>query len=146
MDSVTVQQLKLADLNSQPESVSRVLKKFLRGDWELGEDSEDFLMDKVLLEFPVFALNDDYLRALTNIVFMKLESAQNVINQKNGIIQAMVEERDKKMRVRSLGLIKSKIAEERNKSPEMRSSQIALSAKREAARSKKEHIDTWIAR
>jgi hypothetical protein len=34
----------------------------------------------------------------------------------------MVEERDKKMRVRSLGLIKSKIAEERNKSPEMRSS------------------------
>ena len=36
---------------------------------------EDFLIDKVLLEFPVFSLNDDYLRALANVVYMKIETA-----------------------------------------------------------------------
>ena len=60
--------------------MARVLKKFLRGDWDLDLDScEDFLLDKILLEFPVFALNDDYLKALANVVFMKLDSCQNLI-------------------------------------------------------------------
>lgn len=58
-----------------------------------------------------------------------------------------MEERDRRLRNKSLSLLKSKLEGERAKSPnELRSSQIALSAKREAARSKKEHIDTWIAR
>ncbi len=67
--------------------MARVLKKFLRGDWDLNQktssDSEDFLLDKILLEFPVFALNDDYLRALSNIVYMKVDSCSNLIAQRN---------------------------------------------------------------
>jgi hypothetical protein len=61
-----------------------VLKRFLRGDWDLDHQGDDFLLDKILMEFPVFALNEDYIRALANIVFMKLESVQNLLNQKNG--------------------------------------------------------------
>ena len=64
----------LADIEKQPEHVAKVLKKFLRGDWELDLDGDDFLFDKILLEFPVFALNNDYIRALANIVFMKVDS------------------------------------------------------------------------
>ena len=37
------------------------------------------LQDKLLLEFPVFALNEDYLKALSHIVFMKLDSAYNLL-------------------------------------------------------------------
>jgi hypothetical protein len=40
---------------------------------------DDFLVDKILLEFPVFALNEDYMRALANIVFMKIDSVQNIL-------------------------------------------------------------------
>lgn len=39
-------------------------------------------MDKVLIEFPVFALNEDYMRALCNVVMMKVDSACNLIAQK----------------------------------------------------------------
>lgn len=73
--SLLTPHLRQCDIEKQPDHVARVLKKFLRGDWELDlESCEDFLLDKVLLEFPVFALNDDYLKALANIVFMKLDS------------------------------------------------------------------------
>lgn len=44
---------------------------------------EDFLIDKILLEFPIFSLNDDYLKAVANVIFVKIEQAQNIINQKN---------------------------------------------------------------
>jgi len=68
----------LSDIEKQPDHVARVLKKFLRGDWD--QDDDDFLIDKILLEFPVFALNDDYIRSLANIIFMKLDSVRNLIN------------------------------------------------------------------
>jgi hypothetical protein len=62
-----------------------VLKQFLKGDWEdtIENESEAFLLDKILLEFPVFSLNEDYLKALANIIMMKLDSALNLINHKN---------------------------------------------------------------
>lgn len=71
----------LSDIEKQPDHVARVLKKFLRGDWD--QDDDDFLIDKILLEFPVFALNDDYIRSLASIIFMKLDSVRNLINYKN---------------------------------------------------------------
>ncbi len=52
-----------------------MLAKFLKGEWDIDYEGEDFLVDKLLLEFPVFPLNEDYLRALVNIAFAKIESA-----------------------------------------------------------------------
>jgi hypothetical protein len=90
-----------------------VLKKFLKGDWDLDHSGDDFLYDKILLEFPLFSLNDDYLRALTNIIYSKIEQMQNIINQKNDEVQNMVANREmhekRKLRENSLSLIKSKI-------------------------------------
>lgn len=63
----------LSDITSLPQEIQKVLKRFLKGPWELDYNQEDFLYDKVLLEFPIFSLNDDYLRAIANIVFMKIE-------------------------------------------------------------------------
>jgi len=78
--SLLTPHLRSSDIEKQPEHVVRALKKFLKGDWELDlEYCEDFLIDKILLEFPVFSLNEDYLKALANIVFMKLDSCQNLI-------------------------------------------------------------------
>jgi hypothetical protein len=73
--------VKLEDIENQPDHVARVLKRFLRGDWELDPSisPDDFLVDKILLEFPVFALNEDYMRALANIVFMKIDSVKNIL-------------------------------------------------------------------
>ena len=73
--------VKLEDIENQPDHVARVLKRFLRGDWELDPSTspDDFLVDKILLEFPVFALNEDYMRALANIVFMKIDLVQNIL-------------------------------------------------------------------
>lgn len=65
----------------------------------------------MLLEFPVFAMNEDYLRALANIIFMKLESVQNLLDKKNAEVQAAVAERDRMDRERSLQLLKRKIKE-----------------------------------
>jgi hypothetical protein len=73
--------VRLQDIEKQPEHVARVLKRFLRGDWELDPSSspDDFLVDKILLEFPVFSLNEDYMRALANIVFMKIDCVKNIL-------------------------------------------------------------------
>ena len=60
--------------------MSKELKRFLKGNWELDHEGDDFLFDKMLLEFPIFALNDDYIRAIANIVHMKLDQAKNLIN------------------------------------------------------------------
>ena len=68
------------DIEKQPAQVAEVLKKFLKGNWDLDYQGEDFLMDKILLEFPVFSLNDDYLKSLANIMWAKVESAQNLLN------------------------------------------------------------------
>lgn len=53
--------------------ISKELKRFLKGNWELDHEGDDILFDKVLLEFPIFSLNDDYVRAIANIVYMKIE-------------------------------------------------------------------------
>ena len=73
--------VRLQDIEKQPEHVARVLKRFLRGDWELDPSTspDDFLVDKILLEFPVFSLNEDYMRALANIVFMKIDCVKNIL-------------------------------------------------------------------
>jgi hypothetical protein len=73
--------VRLQDIEKQPEHVARVLKRFLRGDWELDPSSspDDFLVDKILLEFPVFSLNEDYMRAIANIVFMKIDCVKNIL-------------------------------------------------------------------
>ena len=34
----------------------------------------------MLLEFPIFSLNDDYLRALANVMWVKVEQMQNIVN------------------------------------------------------------------
>ena len=123
--------------------MSKVLRRFLRGDQEeLVQD--DFLADKMLLEFPVFALNDDYIRALTNVVFMKLESVRNLINHKEREIQVLAEEKDKELREKSLSLLKSKI-ESRDISGERVRSRTP-SCERRALPSKKDQIDSWIAK
>lgn len=77
--------------------MAKVLKHFLKGDWEneAAAIGDEFLLDRVLLEFPVFALNDDYMRSLANIVFMKIDSARCMLDRKNKEVQAYVEERDK---------------------------------------------------
>lgn len=56
-----------------PPKVQQVLKKFLKGDWDIDYAGEDFLIDKILLEFPVFSLNEDYLKAITNIIYSKID-------------------------------------------------------------------------
>ena len=61
-----------AIISKQPEYVANILKRFLIGDWELDHEDEDLLLDKILLEFPVFSLNDDYLRSLANIIMHKI--------------------------------------------------------------------------
>lgn len=40
------------------------------------------MMDKMLIEFPVFSLNDDYMRALALIIQGKIDTIKNLINDK----------------------------------------------------------------
>ena len=56
--------------------------KFLKGNWKIDYSGEELLIDKMLLEFPIFSLNDDYLKSIANIIFMKLDSVRNMIDQK----------------------------------------------------------------
>ena len=72
---------------------------------------EDFLYDKVLLEFPIFSLNDDYIRAITNIVFSKIDQAQNMINHKNEEIEQLrsIVQKDRTTIQNDLKLLKSKM-------------------------------------
>jgi len=39
-------------------------------------------MDKMLIEFPVFALNEDYMKALALIIQNKLDQIKNIIANK----------------------------------------------------------------
>ena len=138
--------VRLLDIQKQPDHVAKILKKFLRGDWDsddLKESSsgDDFLIDKILLEFPIFALNDDYLRAIANIIFMKLDSVQNLISQKNQEIQMVVEEKERAMRARSLSLLKSKIDNYEEKRG-YKSSEKVKGRKQD----QQEQIETWIAK
>eukprot|EP00347_Sterkiella_histriomuscorum_P021700 403333067 len=114
----------LSDITQYNPQTQKILKKFLKGDWDLDYSGEDFLIDKVLLEFPTFSLNDDYMRAIANIIFVKIEQIQNIINQKNGDIQACREAKEyidqKKLRDESLKIIKGKQSFQRDsQSPSM---------------------------
>ena len=48
-------------------------------------------MERMLLEFPVFALNDDYLRAIANILFSKVDTIVNLLNNKNKLLKKAIE-------------------------------------------------------
>lgn len=80
------------DLRSNEHPHSKVLAKFLKGDWDIDFEGEDFMVDKLLLEFPVFPLNEDYIRALVNIIFTKLDSAQNLYKKKKHLLSVRVKE------------------------------------------------------
>ena len=45
-------------------------------------ESKSLLMDKMLIEFPVFALNEDYMKALALIIQHKLDQIKNIIANK----------------------------------------------------------------
>ena len=83
----------------------------MKGPWDLDHKEEDFLYDKVLLEFPIFSLNDDYIRAITNIVFSKIDQAQNMINHKNEEIEQLrsIVQKDRTTIQNDLKLLKSKM-------------------------------------
>lgn len=70
--------------------LSKELKRFLKGNWELDHEGDDYLFDKMLLEFPIFALNEDYMKAIANIVGMKIDQARNQINQKQTEVQKIL--------------------------------------------------------
>ena len=69
-------------------------------------------MDKILLEFPIFSLNDDYLKAVSNILYSKIDQIKNIIDHKSKEASLFIkhyEHDQKRMRDSSLRLIKSKI-------------------------------------
>ena len=37
------------------------------------QEVRTFFLDKILSEFPIFALNDDYIKAITKVVFNKVK-------------------------------------------------------------------------
>jgi len=43
------------------------------------KEVQDKLKDRVLSQFPIFALNDDYMRALTLIIVDKLDRAYSLV-------------------------------------------------------------------
>ena len=55
-------------------------------------ETRNYLKDKVLTQFPIFALNEDYMRALTLIIVDKIERAQSLINQLGNQIYQQKEE------------------------------------------------------
>jgi len=40
-------------------------------------DGEDMMFDRVLIEFPIFSLNEDYLRAIVNVIYSKVDIFKN---------------------------------------------------------------------
>jgi hypothetical protein len=60
---------------------------FLSKNWDPNNENFDLILDKTLYEFPVFALNTEYMKALYNIINSKLDSVKNLINLKNSLIQ-----------------------------------------------------------
>jgi len=60
-----------------------VFAKFLADecDEEALRKTKDCLRDKALTQFPVFALNEDYMRAIAMIIMEKIERAQTLIQQ-----------------------------------------------------------------
>ena len=48
---------------------------------DLDVDAHSRLMDKTLSEFPIFALNDDYLKALSLILQDKMDHVKHTIDE-----------------------------------------------------------------
>jgi len=61
--------------------VRLILARFLEDECdEAGlRETKDFLRDKALTQFPIFALNEDYMRAITMIIMDKIERAHTLI-------------------------------------------------------------------
>ena len=84
-------------LQASTQSYSRTLRKFLKQDLQESFDPLDHkLSDKMLTEFPVFALNDDYMRALGYIIQNKIDQVKIILEEKqqdlNGPVQQKFEE------------------------------------------------------
>lgn len=84
-------------LLASTSSYSKGLSKFLKRDIEESFDPNDHsLIDKMLIEFPVFALNDDYMKALASIIQNKIDQIKIIIEEKqeelNGPAQIKVED------------------------------------------------------
>jgi hypothetical protein len=39
----------------------------------MDHEGDDFLIDKILLEFPIFSLNEDYMKSIVAIIFVKVD-------------------------------------------------------------------------
>ena len=65
----------------------------------MDHEGEDFLVDKMLTEFPIFSLNEDYMRAIVNIIYMKIDQVQNVLRQKSEFVKQTVQGKDNSTRV-----------------------------------------------
>ena len=51
------------------QSVTReILAKFIQGDNATLKEAKAFLEDKTLSQFPIFALNEDYMKAIATII------------------------------------------------------------------------------
>jgi hypothetical protein len=72
------------------------------------------LVDKMLISFPVFALNDDYMRALANVVYSKVEAVRNMIGHKERQVREVEAEKERKLKDKSLSLLKSKMEQRDN--------------------------------
>ena len=61
----------------------RILTRFLEDetDYEALKQTQDKLKEKVLTQFPIFALNEDYMRAITLIIMDKLQRAEQLTQQ-----------------------------------------------------------------
>ena len=60
-----------------------MLARFLQDETDAASLKEvnDSIRDRVLSQFPVFALNEDYMRALAMIIMDKLERADKLVKQ-----------------------------------------------------------------
>lgn len=68
--------------SSRPRN-GRALSAFLRRDFDESLDLIDAsLGDKMLIEFPVFALNEDYMKALAITIQNKIDHIKNIIEEK----------------------------------------------------------------
>ena len=77
------------NLETQPEQTiatsqaRTALARFLEDQSDVAslKEVKDIMRDKVLTQFPIFSLNEDYMRAITLVIMDKLEKAQTLVNQ-----------------------------------------------------------------
>ena len=58
-----------------------MLAKFIQGDndEQALKEAQQFMEDKVLAQFPIFALNEDYMKSITMIIQDKIERAKLLV-------------------------------------------------------------------